>query len=440
MVIQNQNENGNDEGEGYNIPLKERELYTQINDPPIKDLCDRINKGRIEVKADFQREYVWETKPELKSKLIESVFLKVPIPVVYTAELKDGKEVVIDGQQRLRTFLEFCKKDGFKLSRLKILENLNGKSYTQLPPELQEKVDSYPIRVVKILKESHPDIKFDIFERLNRGSVKLSDQELRNCIYRGKFNFLLKMLAAGNQDFLQIQNLKEPHKRMKDVERVLRFLAFCDRGIQNYKSPIKGFLNDYMEEKRDIEDSEAKEKAERFKKCVELVKVVFGDLAGRRWQAGDEEDPNGELSSLFNEGIFDAQMVGFMDYTKHDIIPNAQVIKDVYLDLISGDRKFIETVEIATYDTKQTKKRMETWLRKLREVADYPSGDRRFYTFEEKESIFKQKSGNICQICRNEIMEIDDAHVDHIERFSEGGKTTLKNAQLTHRYCNLAKG
>lgn len=91
------------------------------------------------------------------------------IPVVYIAELKDGKEVVIDGQQRLRTFLEFCKKDGFKLSRLKILDNLNGKSYEQLPPELQEKIDSYPIRIVKVLKESHPDIKFDIFERFSEG-------------------------------------------------------------------------------------------------------------------------------------------------------------------------------------------------------------------------------------------------------------------------------
>lgn len=433
------NDENGENGEAYNIPLKDRELFTQTNDPPIKDLCDRINKGRLEVKADFQREYVWENKPELKSKLIESVLLKVPIPVVYIAELKDGKEVVIDGQQRLRTFLEFCKKDGFKLSRLKILDNLNGKSYEQLPQELQEKIDSYPIRIVKVLKESHPDIKFDIFERLNRGSVKLSDQELRNCIYRGKFNYMLKIFAR-NQDFLQIQNLKEPHKRMKDAERVLRFLAFCDRGVQNYKSPIKGFLNEYMEEKRDIGDSEAKEKAEMFKKCVELVKVVFGDLAGRRWQAGDEEDPNGELSSLFNEGIFDAHMVSFMDYSKHDIIPNAQAIKDAYLDLISGDRKFIETVEIATYDTKQTKKRMETWLRKLREVVDYPSGDRRLYTFEEKQSIFEKKGGNICQICRNEIMEIDDAHVDHIERFSEGGKTTIQNARLTHRFCNLQRG
>ena len=130
--------NGDD---GYDIPLKDRRIQTQASDPPISNLCDRITKGRLEVQADFQRDYVWETKAELKSKLIESVLLKVPIPVIYTAEMNDGSEVVVDGQQRLRTFLEFRKKDGFKLSKLKILENLNNKGYSDLPEDLQTKFD-----------------------------------------------------------------------------------------------------------------------------------------------------------------------------------------------------------------------------------------------------------------------------------------------------------
>ncbi len=87
-----------------------------------------------------------------------------------------------------------------------------------------------------------------------------------------------------------------------------------------------------------------------------------------------------------------------------------------------------------------TKKRMETWLRKLREVANYPSNDRRCYTYEEKKQLFERKDGNICQICKNGILDINDAHVDHIERFSEGGKTIIKNARLTHRFCNLQRG
>lgn len=427
-----------DNGEGYNIPLNDRQVQTQASDPPIKDLCDRINKGKLDVQAEFQRDYVWENRIELKSKLIESVFLKVPIPVVYTAEMKDGKEVVVDGQQRLRTFLEFCKKDGFKLNKLKILENLNGKGYTDLSQDLQDKIDYYPLRVVKILKESNPDVKYDVFERLNRGSVKLNDQELRNCMYRGNFNTLLRKLAT-NENFLSLQNLTIPDKRMRDVERILRFFALNDRGIQNYKSPMRSFLSTYLEEKRNISDKEAQEKTEQFKKCAELCKTVFGELAGHRWVQEEDDEKTGYLSTNFNDGILDAQMIGFVEYTKHDVIQKAQIIKDVFIDILTT-RSFAETVEIATYSTKQTKKRMDKWLTRLKEILDYPSNDRRFYTFEEKKRLFEQKDGNICQICKNQIMEINDAHVDHIERFVDGGKTEIKNAQITHRYCNLEKG
>ncbi len=425
------------DNEAYDIPLKDRAIQTQASDSPISHLCDRITKGRLEVQADFQRNYVWENKAELKSKLIESVLLKVPIPVVYTAEMNDGKEVVVDGQQRLKTFAEFRKKDGFKISKLKILENLNNKGYADLPEELQTKFDEYPIRVVKFLKESHPDIKFDIFERLNRGSVKLNDQELRNCIYRGNFNVLLRKLSK-NYDFLQIQKLSEPDKRMRDVEKILRFFALMERGIQNYKSPLRTFLSCYMEEKREISEKETQDKTELFKKSVELCKTVFGELTGHRW-VKEEDDIGGYIASNFNDGILDAQMFGFIEYSKHDVIPKASVIKDAFIDLVTTP-SFSETIEIGTYSTKQTKRRMEKWLTKLREIMDYPSDDKRLYTFEEKGRLFEQKDGNICKICKNQIMDINDAHVDHIERFVDGGKTTIENAQLTHRYCNLQKG
>jgi len=423
--------------EAYNIPLKDRRIQTQASDPPISDLCDRMTKGRLDVQADFQRNYVWENKAELKSKLIESVLLKVPIPVIYTAEMNDGKEVVVDGQQRLKTFLGFRKKDGFKISKLKILENLNNKGYSDLSEELQTKFDEYPIRVVKILKESHPDIKFDIFERLNRGSVKLNDQELRNCIFRGSFNTLLRKLIE-NQDFLQIQKLSEPDKRMRDAEKILRFFALIDKGIQNYKSPMRTFLSIYMEEKKDLSEKEAQEKRELFKKCTELCKTVFGELAGYRW-VKEEDDITGYVATNFNDGVLDAQMIGFKEYSKHDVMPKALVIKDAYIDLVSTP-SFSDTVQTATYSTKQTKKRMEKWLAKLREIMDYPSDDKRLYTYEEKKNLFEQKDGNICKICKNQIMDINDAHVDHIERFVDGGKTTIQNAQLAHRYCNLQKG
>src|SRR3989338_9333002 len=198
----------------YEIPLSERKIVTQSSEPTISSICDRIDKGKIEVRADFQREYVWEKQPITKSRLIESVILNVLIPAIYTAEDdKTGKELVIDGQQRLLTFHGFIN-NKFKLKGLSVLNELNGYLYKDLSNikdetikklvdtlgDLQELISDRSLRVIKILKESHPDIKFEIFERLNRGSVRLNDQELRNCIYRGNFNDLMKELVK-NKDF-----------------------------------------------------------------------------------------------------------------------------------------------------------------------------------------------------------------------------------------------
>jgi DNA-directed RNA polymerase subunit H (RpoH/RPB5) len=437
-----------EEGQEYEIPLAERKIITQPSEPTIVSLVDRIDKGKLEVRSFFQRKYVWESQPVIKSRLIESVILNVPIPIIYTAEDEQtGKELVIDGQQRLLTFHGF-KNNQFKLTGLTILKELNGYKFSDLSKisdpvikelsarlgDLQDNFCDRPIRVVKILKESHPDIKFEIFERLNRGSVKLNDQELRNCIYRGTFNELLKEVVE-NKDFLRLQGLKNTHSRMLDTERVLRFFAFCDKGERNYKSPLKKFLNDYMLQKQNIPEAEATEKRELFKKCVELCQSVFGNVAYKRVFPGNDEMTSGYIDRNLNQGIFDVQMCGFMEYNKRDVIPRAEAIKEAFLELVTSNSKFIETIEIGTYGTPQVKLRMEMWVQKLRDVMGLPKEDRRLFTFEEKKRLFDQN--NACALCGNEIAYIEDAHVDHIERYSEGGKTALSNARLTHRFCNL---
>jgi hypothetical protein len=420
-----------------NIPKLSRKILTEKSDPEIRSLCERVDKKTMIARADFQRDYVWETKPIIKSKLIESVLLEVPIPIIYTAETEDGKEEVIDGQQRLLTFHHF-KHNKFQLKGLNILKELNGKKFEDLPEELQDKFLNRGISIIKILAESQKDIKFEIFVRLNRGSVKLNEQELRNCIYRGNFNDLLKELVK-NKDFLKLQGLEEPSKRMVDAERILRFFCFCDRSERNYKGPLIKFLNDYMESKRELSEKELKEKEQLFKRCMELSLQVFGDLAFRRWYPGDKDNPNGKREEKINEGLMDIQMYGFMEYEKRQIHGKEQATKDAFLDLVTNDKEFIETIEKGTYDTAKVKLRTEKWFSVLRKIIGYPETDRRIYTSEEKKLLYDMKEG-ICQICKNKIHFIDDAHVDHIERFSDGGKTTIKNGQITHRYCNLQKG
>ena len=307
-----------------------------------------------------------------------------------------------------------------------------------MPEDLQDKILNRGLSVIRILTESHKDIKFEIFQRLNRGSVKLNEQELRNCIYRGNFNDLIKELI-NNKDFLRLQGLQNPHKRMIDAERILRFFAFCDKSERNYKSPSKQFLNNYIETKRNLTEVELEDKKNLFKKCVELCQQVFGDLAFRRYSFNDEDSKTGYKDNKLNEGLFDIQLYGFMEYEKRDVVGKEQIIKDAFIDLVAGNKEFIETIEIGTYGTNQVKKRTEMWFRVLRDIIGYPADDKRIYTYEEKKLLF-EKYEQICQLCKNKIYSIDDAHVDHIERYSEGGKTIIKNGQTTHRYCNLRKG
>lgn len=428
-----------DESTGNNSQ-KERKLICVPTDPTIKDLCSRIDKGKLDIQATFQRRYVWQDKTKLKSRLIESVLLKIPIPTIYTAELPDGTEEVVDGLQRLSTFHSFLQ-NKFELKKLEILTELNDMRYrdlSSLSKDYQTELDNYGIRVIKILKESDPEVKFDIFERLNRGSVILKEQELRNCIYRGNFNDLLKRLT-NDKLFLKMQNLSEPHKRMADAERILKFFTFCDRSERNYKSPLKTFLNLYMETHRNLSDKELGSKEIQFKKSLELCELVFRDTAFKRWHNGLSKDsPEGWIESDINEGIFDIQMYGFMEYEKRQVVNRAEVIRDAFLNLCCNP-SFVETVEKGTYDATSVRTRTDMWLSKLREIIGYPEHDRRLYTYEEKERLFKEANG-ICQLCHGKINNITDSNVDHIKRFVEDGKTTIENGQITHRYCNLAKG
>lgn len=139
-----------------------------------------------------------------------------------------------------------------------------------------------------------------------------------------------------------------------------------------------------------------------------------------------------------NEGLMDIQLYGFMEYEKNQVSGKEAIIRDAFIDLVSFDKKFIESIEKGTYGTAQVKLRTEKWFIILREVIGYPKHDKRLYTYEEKKFLFNKAEG-ICQLCKNKIYSIDYAHVDHIERVREGGKTTIQNGQITHRYCNLSK-
>jgi hypothetical protein len=411
-------------------------IYPQPSDTPVKSLCERIDKGRLKPEADFQRKYVWQNKPRIKSRLIESVFLGVPIPPIYTAEEDDGSEVVIDGQQRLLTFHGFCR-NKFRLTGLTVNEQLNHKNYKALgdiDEALQEKIDNYTLRVIKIPKNYDLNVRFDIFERLNRGSVKLSDQELRNCIFRGTFNDFLKNMA-NDKNFQILLGSKE-HIRMQDVEFALRFFALYELTYFKYKPPIKAFLNSFMETHREIDDNKLQEFTRVFRQTVSLVKVVFGEHAFNLYTSKD--GVSGKHTKAINQGLFDVLMYGFTEYDQNQVMPYKDALKEELFWLMTRHDDFVGTISGAgTGTTDKFTKKIEIWLDSLKKVIGSPKTEPRCFSWKIKNQLWERDS--VCSICGQRIESVDDAEVDHIEFYWRGGETIPENARLTHRYCNRSR-
>ena len=167
----------------------DRNIFTEQKDPTFFDLNRLIDRGNIILNPDFQRNYVWDNKKE--SQFIESVLLKLPLPMIYFAETENSKKVVIDGQQRLTAISRFIHNE-YVLKKLNVFKDFNGKSFAQLPEEAKDVITEGTIRCVTFKNTCDPELKFQVFMRLNSGSVPLKEMELRNCLYRGKYMELLK--------------------------------------------------------------------------------------------------------------------------------------------------------------------------------------------------------------------------------------------------------
>jgi len=367
--------------------------------------------------------------------------LQIPLPIIYLSEEKDGKEYVIDGQQRLTSFFSFIDgtfPDGklFKLSGLNVFSELNGKKFSELEAELQDKIRYYQIRTITFQKDSSEDLKFEIFERLNTGSVQLNDQELRNCLYRGNFNVALKEMAA-DPDFMYILGLKTPDKRMKDKELVLRFCAFHHKTYLNYKAPIRNFLNLEAQEKRNISDKELTELKAAFKNC-QIIKSIFDTNAFKRFYKGKDGQPNGFWEpKKFNTSLYDILMYSFAREDKNKVFQNLDSIKEALITLMTDDQEFVDSIELSTSSVQAVTTRFDKWRETLKGILGVNQKEPRCFSYQLKKEMMAVDPS--CSLCNQRISSIDDAALDHVKQYWMGGKTVPENARLTHRYCNCAR-
>ncbi len=333
-----------------NIPPEQRRLHTETADLTVSSIHQYLANGKIEI-PEFQRGYVW-TRTQA-SRLIESLIIQCPIPVVYFSQSPDNKLVVIDGNQRLLSIKLFLN-DAFELQGLTTYPELNGQTWSSLDPRFKDHIANRTIRCITILKDTHPQIKFDVFERLNTGSVKLNAQELRHGLNHGILMRRLDALVKNDvwRDAVGIRS----DKRMKGAELILRYFAFRHDRNQ-YTKPLSSFLDQFSSKNRGIDEPAANDWVKDFVQTIDRVHFALGKLAFRIY----EKDL--KSSTAFNSALYDAQMVGFAETKNKKILEKAyqpeQLQKKAY-ELFEND-KFINSIRQATSDEIAVKNRIEIY-------------------------------------------------------------------------------
>lgn len=232
-----------------------RSVSYDVYDISVRQLVDMVQSGVIDVSPDYQRHFVWEIERE--SELIESILLGIPVPSLYMATNPDSSWEVVDGVQRLSTMVHFCGSDSqiaavgrdkpLTLKGLSKLSAFNGLKYSDLPPSTQTYLTLRPIRITTLNDRSDVYVRYDLFERLNTGGVKLHPQEIRNCVMSGLFRDDIKILALDD-DFRSVVRLPSNEVEMASYEEmVLRFFAFFER-YQKFDHDVGDFLTSYMQE------------------------------------------------------------------------------------------------------------------------------------------------------------------------------------------------
>lgn len=312
-------------------------------------------KNKILKTPDFQRKFVWTLQQS--SRFIESMLLGVPIPSLMFYQDANSKQLVVDGQQRIKSIIYFLgDKDinldnipkeefnryKFKLTGLSEDSKYEGKSFEELDEtDRLNLLYARPLDVNLIVLSNPDDLSsiYYIFERLNTGGTPLKPQEIRNCICAGKFNnFLLHL--NDYPIWRKFFNESNAVDHLQDVELILRFFALYDR-LELYKSPMKDYLTDYMKVMKNISDEKITEKENLFKSTIESVYLHLGSRAFR---------PNRGI----NSAVFDSVMLAFAKNMNN--VPSD--IKDKY-DRLCTNKEYIKYCGQSSGDNSSVRNRIQ---------------------------------------------------------------------------------
>jgi len=325
----------------------------------VHDVVRRIDQGSFVMNPDFQRAFIWDD--DKQSKLIESVLMRIPLPVFYLAENSAGRMIVVDGLQRLSTFDRYINKD----LRLKLpnQQELHNKKFEDLSPKLQNRIEDCNL-VLYIVDAKVPErARLDIFERVNSG-VPLTRQQMRNSLYMGPATAFLKEEASIDL-FKQATGNSLQSDSMRDREFVNRFCAFRLLDLDSYsnKDEMDGFLARALTHMNHLPPAELTALSADFRMSLRNNFVVFGEHSFRKHR------PNQERRGVLNASLWDVMSTGLSNIPEKAVLERKDKLVSRFYALMDN-KPFIQSITYGPNSAKQVRHRFEVMRRTLAEVFD----------------------------------------------------------------------
>lgn len=334
---------------------KQRDLLTSAVDYNLSSLSTLIRNRQIDLSPRYQRRNRW--KDDRRSRLIESFLMNVPVPPVFLNEDEYGHYSVIDGKQRLTAINDFML-GRFRLTGLKVFGELNGKALEELPQTLQTILETRAnLRSIIILRQSDPDIKYQVFQRLNTGGIRLNPQEIRNSAWPGLLNTMIldESISSYFHAALGIRDKSKSaiYREMRDAEFVLRFLTFR-LDWDTFSGGMGRRLDSFMFENQALDKEKVEELRGYFRSAVRKATAAFGPYTFQRWQP-EKERPAWRQQVL--AALYDAEMFGVMEFSESTLRTHQVQITEG-LKALSSNMRFRKAIDAATNTPSYFKQRI----------------------------------------------------------------------------------
>lgn len=337
--------------EGY--PLDELAIRDERR--TASDVIRRIKKGRFVLDPDFQRSFVWDK--DKQSRLIESILLRIPLPVFYVAEDDEGRLIVVDGRQRLTTLLHYL--DNQLALRIKDRPELDGKRFEDLDVRLQSRVEDCQL-LFYIIDRSVPErARLDIFERVNGGEV-LTRQQMRNAIYNGPATAFLRA-EAETALFQEATGGSLNTDKMQDREMVNRFCSFRLLDLESYRGDMDEWLAKGLEAMNKASSGELELLSSRFRRAMRNNLAVFGRQAFRKHSLQNQR------RSVINASLFDVMSTGLARASESRVDAKADALRSRFFELME-DEEFIHAITYGPNTPREVRTRFRIAKAMLDEV------------------------------------------------------------------------